>query len=75
MPRNTELLHARNQHVIARFKHHRKRNPKWRVEAVLEEVSGEVFLSTITIVKILKQENERVPDASTLYRAKQKAVA
>lgn len=69
MARNQSLLQQRNQYIKERYRNLKKKNPKWRYEALVEEVSKEVFLSPIMVVKILKQDGEKsVPHPSTIYR-------
>ena len=69
MPRNPLLKMKRDQHIRDRFRYHRKRNPKWTIIAVIEEVANEVFLSPVMVTKILKQNNEpKVPDPVTVHK-------
>jgi hypothetical protein len=69
MPRNPLLKMKRDQYIRDRFRYHRKRNPKWTIFAVIEEVAEELFLSSTTIAKILKQNNEpKVPDPATVNK-------
>lgn len=77
MARNTELIQARNQYVRDRFRYLRKRNPKWTIEAIIEDVAKDIFLSEVTIVKILKSANEsKVPSHPTMSKYnKEKAMA
>lgn len=74
--RNNELLQARDRYVRERFRYLCKKNPNWRITAVIEEVAKDVFLSEVTIVKILKDSNERVPTGATMSKYnKQKQTA
>lgn len=66
MPRNPELKKKRDQFIRERFRYHRKKNPKWTVIAVIEEVAAEVFLTPVMVTKILKQSKEQVPDPVTI---------
>lgn len=75
MPHNPTLLQQRNTHIKIRFRFHRKRNPKWTIIAVIEEVADEVFLSPTTIGKILKTQDCEVPCADTVAKHSRKAVA
>ena len=76
MSRNIELRQARDLHIRARFRFYRKKHPRWAVEFVIEAVAKEVFLSEVTIVKILKADNFAVPTAPTISKMnKARAVA
>ena len=69
MSRNTLLRQRRDEALKERFRHHRKKNPKWRIDAIIEEVAGEFYLSCVTVTKILKGQNEsHIPDPSTISR-------
>jgi hypothetical protein len=58
MPRDANLKQKRDQHIRHRFRTILKNNPKWRIDAVIKDVADEVFLSPVTVGKILKQPNE-----------------
>jgi hypothetical protein len=74
MPRNSILKQKRDQFIRDRFRYHRKKNPKWTIFAVIEEVAGEMFLSPVTVAKILKQSNEpKVPYPVTVSKRTKKA--
>ena len=69
MARSPKLITDRDAKIKSRFKFHRKKNPKWTMEAVIGEVANEFFLASITVAKILKKSSESgVPSPSTLYR-------
>ena len=68
MPRQPHRTKARDEHVRNRFRYHRKKNPKWMIQAVIDEVAAEVFLSPVTVAGILKKNNEDVPAQSTISR-------
>lgn len=51
-----ERLHLRNEKVRTQFDLISKKNPKWRVDAVIEEIVKMVFLSPRTIEGILRGE-------------------
>ena len=68
MPRNTEKIAKRDQYVKERFRYHRKQNPRWQIEFIIEKVADEVFLSTVMVVKILKKADESVPTAPTMSK-------
>jgi predicted transcriptional regulator len=68
MPHNPQLIQKRNDHVRARFRCVRKKNPKWTIVAVIEEVAEEVFLSPATVSKILKQVENKIPDVKTVVK-------
>lgn len=54
MSRTPELLTKRNEAVKKSFKEIKMKNPKWRFDALVDEVASKFFLSRITIIKILK---------------------
>ncbi len=66
MPRNPDLITKRNEYVRERFRHHRKRNPKWNIIYIIEEVARDVYLTPATVTKILKQNDEKVPCVETV---------
>lgn len=68
MPRDSTKIQQRNQHIITRYRFHRKKNPKWTVMAVIEEVANEFYLSPVTISMILKSESEDVPCHATVLK-------
>lgn len=51
-----ERLHLRNEKVRKLFDQISNKNPKWRVDAVIEEIVKAVFLSPRTIEGILRGE-------------------
>ncbi len=68
MPHNPLLLEKRNEHVRSRFRTIRKKNPKWTIIAVIEQVAEEFFLSPATVSKILKQFDSKIPDVKTVVK-------
>jgi predicted nucleic acid-binding protein len=69
MSRNTVLRQRRDEALKDRFRQHLKKNPKWRIDAVIEMVAGEFYLSSVTVTKILKGQNvSHIPDPSTISR-------
>ncbi|HNP24634.1 MAG TPA: hypothetical protein PKM63_21825 [Panacibacter sp.] len=70
MPRDAAILQRRNIFILQRFRYHCKRNPKWRTDAILEMVAEEFFLSIVTVTKIIRQDDQTVPDPRTISRQK-----
>lgn len=69
MPRNPNLLELRNNHIKERYRLLCKKHPQWKSEAIIQQISIEVFLSTVMIAKILYQTGTKaVPAPSTVYR-------
>ena len=68
MARDTTLRQLRDQSIKERFRFHRKRNPKWMITAVIAEVSKEFYLSEVTVGKILKSADEKVPCVNTIVK-------
>jgi hypothetical protein len=68
MARNTTLTTLRNNQIRSRFRHHRKKNPRYTIVAIIEMVGNEFFLSPCTVTKILKEMDERVPAADTIVK-------
>ena len=66
MPLSPENKHLRNLHVKERFRFYRKKNPKWNIIYIIDEVAKEVFLSNATVAKILKESDENVPCKDTI---------
>lgn len=66
--RNTSLKQQRNNSIRKRFTYHRKKNPKWTIVAVIEQVSFEFYLSPTTTTKILKEMDVEVPAANTIHK-------
>lgn len=66
--RNTRLTDQRNNNIRARFSYHRKKNPKWTVVAVIEQVAFEFYLSPATTTKILKEMDVPVPATNTIIK-------
>lgn len=52
----TERLRQRNKKVHQLFDKITKKNPKWRVDAVIDEVAEKMFLSPRTIRAIISNE-------------------
>jgi|LakMenE01Jun11ns_1017448.scaffolds.fasta_scaffold7709546_2 hypothetical protein len=51
-----ERLAERNNQVRKLFYDTQQKNPKWRIDAVIEEVSNKMFLSNRTVNAIIKFE-------------------
>lgn len=51
-----QRLHCRNEKVRKLFEEISVKNPKWRVSAVIEEVSQKMFLAPRTIEAIISNE-------------------
>lgn len=68
MPISPINKQKRDDYVRERFKHHKTKNPKWRFIFLIEAVASEVFLSTTTVTKILKDNNENVPCENTITK-------
>jgi len=51
-----ERLNERNAQVRKMFYDLHAKNKKWRVDAVIEEVAGKMFLATRTVEAIIKYE-------------------
>lgn len=56
MARNSQLIQLRNANVKKRYREISTKNPKWRNDAVIEELVGIFFLSARTITAILNNE-------------------
>lgn len=56
MARNSELIQLRNANVKKRYRELSEKNPKWRNDAVIEELVNIFFLSSRTITAILNNE-------------------
>ena len=68
MAYSKELLDKRNAYIHERYKHYKKRNPKWSWLALIQEVANEMFLSPSTIGRILLSRDEDVPTADTIIK-------
>lgn len=68
MARDTTRILLRNNYIRARFRHHRKKNPKWTIVAVIEETADEIYLSPATVTRILKSLDEQVPAVDTIAK-------
>jgi hypothetical protein len=51
-----QRLNKRNEKIRSLFAKISEKNPKWRSDAVIEDVADEVFLSTRTVEAIIKGE-------------------
>lgn len=51
-----ERLNIRNNNVRKHFIDLQKKNPKWRYDAIVEEVASKFFLSSRTIEAIINHE-------------------
>jgi len=68
MARHNSLIQQRNNSIRLRFRYHRKKNPKWTIVAVIEEVSTEFYLAPGTVTRILKEMDEAVPAVNTIIK-------
>lgn len=68
MARTKTLREKRDEHIKMRYRHHKKKNPKWQVEFVIAAVAEEMFLAPTTVGKILKGRNEQVPSHPTIQK-------
>ncbi len=68
MPLSPQNKFRRDLHVKDRFRYYRKKNPKWNMIYIIDEVAKEVFLSHAMVSKILKQNNEDVPCKDTVTK-------
>jgi hypothetical protein len=66
--RNISLRQLRDNHIRQQFTTVRKKNPKWTIIAVIEEVATSIYLSPVTVAKILKEHNVDVPCADTVKK-------
>ncbi len=74
MPHSPELIEKRNAFILKRFRHHKRKNPKWDIIHVISEVADDVFLEPSTVAKVLKSSSVKVPAAQTVTtRIKQHA--
>jgi hypothetical protein len=62
MARNKTLHYQRNQKVHELFRHYRKKNPKWMLVYVIEAVANDMYLSPLTVSRILKGPTEPAPN-------------
>ncbi len=67
-----ERLHKRNERVRTLFEGLSKKNPQWRVDALIDEVANKMFLAPRTIEAILRcegsyAENTYTPTQQTLF--------
>lgn len=68
MARNEVLIAKRNEYLRQRFRHHRTKNPKFTIIAILEAVADDCFLEPTTVAKILKQDGVKVPCVDTVSK-------
>ena len=50
-----EAIKARNEAIVKRFSTIKIRNPKWRFDAMIDQVSKEFYLSPLTVLRIIKR--------------------
>ncbi len=58
MAKRNEILVKRNIAVRLRFQQITQKNPKWRTNAVLDELAKEFYLSNRTIEAIIRGEGQ-----------------
>lgn len=68
MPHSPSRIAQRNEYLRERFTHHRKKNPKWTIIAVIEAVADDCFLEPTTVSRILKLDGQKVPCVDTVYK-------
>jgi Uri superfamily endonuclease len=69
MARNSELTQQRNQYIVTRFRQIRRKNPHWKIDFIIKEVAQEVFLSSVTVVNIIKAScDDKVPTGATISK-------
>jgi len=69
MPHNPILIQKRNEQIISRFRYYKKKNPKWTIIAVIQEVGTEFYLNPSTVSKIIKGTGSgRVPSVKTVVK-------
>ncbi len=56
MPRSSKLIQLRNNNLKKRYHALTAKHPKWRNDAVIEELAGEFYLATRTVTAILNDE-------------------
>ena len=56
MAKGNERFKKRNQDVRITFHSLSKKNPKWRIEAIVEDVADKFYLASRTVEAILRQE-------------------
>lgn len=56
MARSTKLILLRNKNIKSRYHHLTEKHPKWRNDAIIEELSKEFYLEPRTISAILNDE-------------------
>ncbi|MGN6604546.1 MAG: hypothetical protein ACTHK8_18955 [Ginsengibacter sp.] len=68
MPRDSHRHILRNNAIRENFRQVRKKNPKWTIVAVIEDVADTFYLSPSTVTSILKQMDEKVPAVDTIAK-------
>ena len=69
MPHNPLLTQKRNEMIVTRFRHYKKKNPKWTIIALLQEVADEFYLNPTTVSKIIKGSGlPKIPSAKTVAK-------
>jgi len=56
MESKQERLQRRNKEIRVRFEKKRQEQPKWKIEAVVESIANDFFLSVRTIDAIISYE-------------------
>lgn len=51
-----ERLHQRNEKVRSLFQELSAKNPKWRIDAIISEISERMFLASRTVEAIISYE-------------------
>jgi hypothetical protein len=68
MPRNREQKQKKDEAIRDHFRKLCKKNPNWKLSAIIQDTADKFFLSPVTIAKILKGKGVKAPDPSTISR-------
>lgn len=68
MPHNPHFIEQRNEYIRVQFRAIRKKNPKWTIIAVIEQVAQDVWLSPATVGKVLKTTHRHIPATKTICK-------
>ena len=69
MAHSKSNLDKRNAYIVKRYAELRKRNPKWSIFSCIQDVADEVWLSPVTVAKILGISYSNIPAPATISRA------
>jgi hypothetical protein len=68
MALSKENKERRDRKVLERYRQIRKKNPRYTIVSIIEEVAFDTFLSTTTVTNIIKKNGWSVPDAKTVAK-------